>query len=145
MDFIIKETTISEIHPMTKQIPEFINPYPAEEYKKRLSSVPSLVLGAFHGNKLIGFKVGYEREEGIFYSWMGAVLPNYRKLGVAKVLAKRQEEWALRYNYQKIQFKTRNKLRSMLLFAIKNNFNIIGVIEKETIGEYRIVMEKNLK
>lgn len=145
MNFIVRTATIAEIHPMTRQIPEFIDPYPIEEYKKRLSNAPNLVLAAFDRDKIIGFKIGYERGAGVFYSWMGAVLPNYRKLGVAKALVKRQEEWALEQNYQKIQFKTRNKLRSMLLFAIKNDFNIIGIIEKETIGEYRIIMEKKLK
>ena len=33
----------------------------------------------------IGFKVGYERD-GYFYSWMGGVLSDYRKKGVAQNL-----------------------------------------------------------
>ena len=144
MNWEIKEISIEAIHPLTHQIPEFINPYPLEEYYKRFLDTPHLCLAAFHSNQIMGFKIGYEREEGVFYSWMGAVLPQYRKMQVAKQLAKHQEQWAKNAGYQKIKFKTRNKLRSMLLFAIKNDFNIIGVEPRDEIGEYRIVLEKFL-
>ena len=144
MNIQIKTATIEAIHPITLQIPEFINPYPIEEYKKRLFDTPYLVLAAFDGNDIVGFKIGYERETNVFYSWMGAILPEYRRKGIAKALALKQERWAKENDYQKISFKTRNKLRSMLIFSIKNDFNIIDVIKQPEIGEYRIVMEKNL-
>ena len=142
--WVIRTTTIEAIHPVTHKIKEFINPYPLEEYRKRLSAIPHLVLAAYDDEKIIGFKIGYQLTETIFYSWMGAVLSDYRRQDVAKQLAQYQENWARQNGYSKIQFKTRNKLRSMLLFAIKNDFNIINIEPKTDIEEYRIVMEKQL-
>ena len=142
--WIIQETEIEAIHPITHQIEEFIDPYPLEEYKKRFSGKPHLVLAAYDDDKIIGFKIGYQLTVTTFYSWMGAVLKEYRNKNVAKELAQHQEHWAIQNGYAKIRFKTRNKLRSMLLFAIKNHFNIINVEQREDIKEYRIVMEKKL-
>ena len=75
---------------------------------------------------------------------MGAVLSSYRNQNVAKQLAQVQESWVRENNYTTIRFKTRNKLRSMLLFAIKNDFYIIKIEPREDIREHRIVMEKQL-
>jgi ribosomal protein S18 acetylase RimI-like enzyme len=144
MNWKIEITPIEVIHPMTHKIEEFISPYPIEEYQKRLSGVPYLALAAYDEDKIIGFKIGYQLSTNTFYSWMGAVLKDYRGQQVAKQLAKYQESWAKENGYSKIRFKTRNKLRSMLLFAIKNDFNIVGVEPREDLNEYRIVMEKDL-
>lgn len=143
-NWTIKETNIEAIHPITQQIEEFINPYPLEEYKRRFEGKQYLALAAYDNDKIIGFKIGYQLTETTFYSWMGAVLKEYRNKNVAKQLAKHQEHWAKQNGYTKIRFKTRNKLRSMLLFAIKNDFNIMNVEPRDDINEYRIVMEKRL-
>lgn len=144
MAIIIKAISIEEVHFVSLQIPEFINPHSVETYHKRLKNTNYLALGAFDGAIPVGFKVGYGLDKDVFYSWMGAVLPDYRQKKIAKQLAKTQEEWAKDNGYNKIRFKTRNKLRSMILFAIKNGFNIIEVETREEIGENRIVMEKFL-
>lgn len=34
---------------------------------------------AYSNDELIGFKIGYPHNEDSFYSWIGGVLPNYRK------------------------------------------------------------------
>ena len=143
--FIIREASIEEVVQLSTQIPEFIAPHGAAEYHKRLANVPALVLVAYDGKAPVGFKVGYEREkDGSFYSWMGAILPHYRKQGVAKLLANHQEAWAASQGYQCIRFKTRNRLKSMLLFALKNGFNIVDIEPKSTVEEHRIILEKEL-
>ena len=143
--FIIREASIEEVVQLSTQIPEFIAPHGIAEYQKRLAGVPSLVLVAYDDKHPVGFKVGYEREkDGSFYSWMGAILPNYRHQGVAKLLANRQEAWAANQGYQCIRFKTRNRLKAMLLFALKNGFNIVGIVLKPTVEEHRIILEKEL-
>ncbi len=144
MAITIKETSIEKVYFLSTQIPEFIEPYPIEEYQKRLKKVNHLALGAFEGTNLIGFKVGYELNKSVFYSWMGAIAPNYRRQNIAKQLAQVQEKWAKEQGYKTIRFKTRNKLRSMIIFAIKNDFNIIDIEPRMDIGENRIVMEKGL-
>ena len=76
---------------------------------------------------------------------MGGVQPEFRKLGVAKALADAQADWAKKYGYSSIPFKTRNQHKAMLVFALKNVFNIIGFKEREHIDVHRILVRKSLK
>lgn len=141
--FEIQEGDIETVVALSQQIPEFINPHKAAEYYKRLTDVPHLILIASVDNQVVGFKVGYERE-GNFYSWMGGILPNFRRLGIAQALADAQEKWAKEKGYPHVSFKTRNSHKSMLLFALKNGFDIIGFEERIPIGEARILLRKKL-
>ncbi len=125
-------------------LPEFSTPYDIEEINKRIKNIPHLNLVAFANKKPAGFKLGYERD-GYFYSWLGGVLPEYRRMGIAKALAGEQENWAQKNNYNSITFKTRNRHKAMLLFAIKNGFNIFKIEEKENINEYRIWLQKTIQ
>lgn len=144
MDAIsITEGTIDMVVELSQQIPEFVNPHGAAVYQARLSKAPHLILVAFIAQKAVGFKVGYERE-GYFYSWMGGVLPAYRKLGIAQKLADAQENWARSKGYPSVTFKTRNHHKAMLLFAIKNGFDIIGVETRDVPAEHRILLQKKL-
>ncbi len=142
-DLSIKSGTIAQVILVSNQIPEFKNPHQADEYEKRLEKANHLILVAFDQEKPVGFKVGYDRDnDGSFYSWMGAILPAYRQLGIAKELAIYQEQWAMKQGFKKIRMKTRNRLKPMLLFAIKNGFDIIAVDTRPSIGENRIILEK---
>ncbi len=143
MSLEIKKGSIPTVVAISKEIDEFYNPHDETEYRKRLDNVPHLILVAYLEGKAVGFKVGYERE-GYFYSWMGAVLKQARRKGVAMALAKEQESWAKQQGYRSITFKTRNRLKAMLLFALRNGFNIISVEEREDIGENRILLRKDL-
>lgn len=127
----------------SKSIPEFRDPPGIERYKERLVSVPHLILIAKVGEEIAGFKVGYQRED-YFYSWMGGILPTYRQMGIAKMLADAQEDWAKQQGYDSITFKTRNQHKGMLIFALKNGFDIIGFKEKEDIATNRILLRKVL-
>lgn len=139
----ILETDIKTCVRVSLLIPEFDGPPDASEYHRRLQGVPHLLLGAFYGDQAVGFKAGYQRED-YFYSWMGGVLPEYRQLGLAQELARRQEAWAKAAGYDSITFKTRNQHKAMLIFALKNGFNIIGFREKESIATNRILLRKTL-
>ncbi len=139
----IRASNISTVVQLSQEIPELEKPYPASEYEKRLNEVPHLILVAFDGTQAMGFKVGYERE-GYFYSWMGGVHPDFRRKGVALALAEAQEEWARRHHYPSVTFKTRNRLKAMLCFALQRGFNIIQVDPFPELGEYRIWLKKEL-
>lgn len=141
--FTIKTGNIETVVQLSQQILEFKNPHGAAEYHKRLSDVPHLILIAYDQDQAVGFKVGYERD-GYFYSWMGGVLSNYRRFKIASALAKHQESWALSRGYTSITFKTRNSHKAMLIFALKNGFNIIDLEKRALIGEYRILLKKEL-
>ena len=94
----IKEANLAILVQLSQNIPEFHNPHGLEEYQKRLKQAPYTALVAYVDGIPAGFKVGYERE-GYFYSWMGAILPKYRRLGLATKLAERQEAWAKAKDY----------------------------------------------
>lgn len=139
----VREGSIEEVVAVSNKIPELISPYKAEEYASRLHDVSSLILIATKGEHLIGFKVGYQREsDGSFYSWMGGVLPAYRRLGVADKLADKQEEWVLDKGYTSIRMKTRFKLTSMQKFNISRGYHILKIEERKPIEESLIWMEK---
>jgi len=142
MSIEIKKGTIKTIVQLSKEIDEFRDPHDELEYQKRLTNVPHLILVAYMDEKPVGFKVGYERS-GQFYSWMGAVLKDYRRKGVAKALARQQESWARQQGYPSVTFKTRNRLKAMLTFGINNGFNIIGIEKKADINENRILLRKD--
>ena len=134
------ETSAQIMH----QLPEFDSPYNIEEINNRINNVPHINLVAYVDKIPAGFKLGYERE-GFFYSWLGGVLPKYRRMGIAKKLADEQEKWALKNNYSSIVFKTRNRHKAMLVFSIKNGFDIFKIDKKENIAEYRIWLRKSLR
>jgi len=69
---------VDEAVALFRQIPEFVDPYPAGIYHSRLAGKLHRVLVAQAGGQPVGFKVGYERS-GFFYSWMGGVLPDWRR------------------------------------------------------------------
>ena len=117
-------------------------PYGIEEFESRCSGI-HLSLIAEIDNQSVGFKIGYDRfKDGSFYSWMGGVLPEFRKKGVASALADFQENWAKRNGYNSIILKTRKKHRAMIAFSLNLGFTITEKIQMDSEEETRIWMEK---
>ncbi len=137
----IKKGELKITAELMQQLPEFNNPYNFEEINNRIKNLPHLNLMAYIDKKPVGFKLGYERDT-YFYSWLGGVLPKYRRMGIAKKLSDEQEKWAKENNYNSITFKTRNRHKAMLSFSLNNGFNIFKIEEKENIDEYRIWLRK---
>jgi ribosomal protein S18 acetylase RimI-like enzyme len=141
----IKSGSFEDCIKLSKIIPEFDSPYEINEYKKRCCGTHHLTLIANMNKIPVGFKIGYDRyKDGSFYSWMGGVIPNFRKNGVARQLANCQESWAIDNSYSYIQMKTRKKHKSMIKFLLKRGFLIKDKIPVENILETRIIMEKLL-
>jgi ribosomal protein S18 acetylase RimI-like enzyme len=134
----IRNSDIETIVMLSNKIPEFVNPHPKEVYIERLEGNDHLILVAYIDNRPAGFKVGYGKTDH-FYSWMGAVLPEFRKKGVAK------EAFAIKQGYEEIRFKTRNGFTNMLHFGLQRGFMIIDVDERERVEEHRILLAKKVK
>ncbi|MBT3299462.1 MAG: GNAT family N-acetyltransferase [Candidatus Marinimicrobia bacterium] len=140
----ICEGNFQECVDLSKRIPEFESPYSIEEYKKRCSGT-HLTLIAKIGDKNLGFKIAYDQfNDGTFYSWMGGVLPNFRKQGIASQLADYQENWAKENAYSSIRLKTRKKHKAMIAFSLNRGFVITNEIQKWPDKESRLQMEKAL-
>ena len=142
---IIKEDYLEDSILVSQQIPEFKTAYPKSEYNNRLNDVHHLILTAYINNKPVGFKIGYETfTKRNFYSWMGGVLKNYRKLGIADKLMIYQEQWAADNGYLRICVKTRIKHNSMIQLLDKHNYIQTGTIPCSPEEETRILYEKKL-
>ena len=143
MKFSIRQGDLDSVMEVLQAIPEFDLLPTREIIEQRISVVPHLVLTAHDESATLGFKIGYLRD-GVFYSWLGAVHPQSRQLGVAKALADEQEQWARQQGYNRIWMKTRNRFPEMLIMAISRGFKITRIEVRDTLGENRIYLEKNI-
>jgi ribosomal protein S18 acetylase RimI-like enzyme len=140
----IRQGTIEEAVSLSLQIPEFKNPADADTYQKRLKSRDHLIL-ITESDQPCGFKVGYDREgDGSFYSWMGGVLPSYRRHGVALALTDEMEKCCREKQYTHLRMKTRNEHKTMLQFALRNGSHMIGFKAYPDSMKSRILLEKKL-
>lgn len=92
---------------------------------------------------LVGFKLGYRYNAHTFYSWVGGVLPSYRKRGIAQQLMELQHKAATQKGYQKIRTKSMNRFKPMMSLNLKNGFDIVSVYTNDS-QQAKIVFEKNL-
>ena len=126
------------------RIPEFDGVFTSEYLTQRLDE-SAIILVAYVDDKVVACKIGYDRYcDGSFYSWLGGVLPEFRKQGIAQELNIRMEAFVKEKGYNSIVYKTRNKFTNMLRFGLKNGYKIIGFEEKEDISEHRIILKKSL-
>ncbi len=98
---------------------------------------------AFDGPDAIGFKLGYSPEPGVFYSWLGGVLPGRRGTGIGQLLLDRQHAWCRQQGYHTIRTKTLNRWKAMLLLNLRSGFDITSTYT-DSAGTLKIVLEKKI-
>lgn len=103
---------------------------------------PFLVDAALVDEQVVGYKIGYERKPGHFYSWLGCVDPTFRGRGIADALMRRQHDWCHEQGYHTIRTQTYNQWRGMLILNLKYGFDVIGT-QRGAHGLI-IVLEKQL-
>lgn len=113
-------------------------------FMERISTKEDVVSIIAYKNEVpVGFKIGYRYNESTFYSWVGGVLLNHRKEGIAKQLAETQESIAKEKGYTKLRTKSMNRFKPMLILNLKNGFDIVKVYTNEK-GQQKIVFEKEI-
>lgn len=113
-------------------------------FKARIDTHPTLLtILAFEDQNLIGFKIGYPYNENTFYSWIGGVLPTYRRLGIASKLAELQEHYAIQSGFKRLRTKSMNTYKPMMILNLKNGFDITKFYSNSK-GQTKIVFEKDL-
>lgn len=113
-------------------------------FSSRLASGRKLhLMFAMVDGQAVAFKLGYELDQTKFYSWLGAVLPEYRGLGLGRDLMTAQHDWCRSEGYTSVQTKTQNRFREMLLLNIAFGFEIIGTHLSHE-GGIKIILEKKL-
>lgn len=146
MEVLVRPGSIDEVITLQKLIPEFEDSYTKAEYANRLRGSEHLILIAEYEGQLTGFKVGYDRflDGGVFYSWMGGVLPEHRGKGIARLLLKKMEVWCKLKGYEELKFKTMNRHRNMLKFAISQGFDVVDFEVDRDPKLSRIYFQKKL-
>lgn len=110
-------------------IPEFTKKYSLNDFYERIGDRTYLPLIYFKHNKPVGFKLGYALSEEVFYSWLGGVLPDYRRKGIARYLLQMQEKWAREQGYKYVKVKSMNVFPDMLHMLIDNKY-LVEDVEK---------------
>jgi ribosomal protein S18 acetylase RimI-like enzyme len=139
----IRQGTVEEAYNASLQIPEFEPWYPWEKWQQRTNGRNVIILIAETGQGIVGFKAGYF-EDDCFYSWVGGVLPSYRRMGIAQKLAQMQESLVKEAGSGLIRMKTQNRFRGMLLFALGRGFHVADVERKGDPMSWKITLYKNL-
>jgi len=111
--------------------------------KKILENKNSLVLTCSIGNHIVGFKSGFEQSSSIFYSWLGGVDPDYHRLGVGSALMEAMFSWCKAHGYSKIETKTTNSNKAMIVLNVISGFDIVET-QVDQNGLKKILMVKNL-
>ena len=103
-----------------------------------------LLVVAYFKTNLVGFKLGYEQDSKTFYSWVGGVLPAYRRKGIAQNLMQLQNYAVNEKGYEFIRTASTNQFKPMMQLNLKSGFDIIDVY-KDVDGKTKILFEKQLK
>ena len=114
-------------------------------FKRRfLGRYNILTLLARVGDRPVGFWIGFELKPSMFYHWLGAVVPDLRRQGIARQLQDAQLAWARDHGYEYIRCECMNHQREFIHFAINAGFVIIGTRWDSTHADNMINFEKNL-
>lgn len=128
---------------LMSDIPEFNTPYSLAEIEQRLSSRKTLLQLVSVEGELAGFKLGYALTDDVFYSWLGGILPDFRKLGLARELLANQEAWVKYHGYHAIEVKTRNCFPAMLNMLISHKYQITTLEQQdEDVAQTRLHLKK---
>jgi GNAT superfamily N-acetyltransferase len=100
---------------------------PDPEFQQRLNEKQQLleILAQQNGNT-VGFKIGYEKYRGVFFSWLGGVHPSFRRTGIARALLREQHAWCKDAGYLEIQTETFADSPQMLILNLQEGFEIFG-------------------
>jgi GNAT superfamily N-acetyltransferase len=78
-------------------------------------------------DRLIGLKLGYERNRGVFNSWMGGVAPEARGQGIAAALMEAQHAWAKEAGFRGLETATRQPNQAMAILNLNAGFVVAGL------------------
>ncbi|WP_434357541.1 GNAT family N-acetyltransferase [Parasalinivibrio latis] len=140
----IRSTDFEEAVQVLSRISEFCRGETVESLRQRIGRRPNLVLVAEKDGELLGVKIGYQLDDDCFYSWLGGVVPEGRRQGIANMLLIHQEQWAKEKGYKEIRVKSRNRFTAMLCMLLNNGYQVEHLEKKDGVGDYRLHFVKHL-
>ncbi|CAE1141184.1 GNAT family N-acetyltransferase [Serratia sp. JUb9] len=139
-----RPATLAQIQQIYQHIPEFAAAHSLQDLQLRIGDAAHYALIAELDGQPVGFKLGYQTGDDTFYSWLGGVLPAFRRCGVAGRLLEEQERWARMQSFTRLTVKTRNQFRAMLTLLVSRHYQIIALEKKGEVADYRLLLEKIL-
>ena len=131
MKLAFHQGTIDDVLVVDAKIPEFVHHHSRAKLSNRLDQAKNhLILIASDAGNPIAYKLGYEVSSDEFYSWLGGVIPDYRKQGIASKLREMQENWVIEKGYNRISVKSMNQFPAMLSLLIGSGYKISGYEDK---------------
>ena len=110
--------------------------------KWRLDTMPDLtVFLARLDQKLIGYKVGYTTAYNRYYSWMGAVHPDFRRQGIARKLMEMQHKWLDTSRFELIETQVAKTNIAMITLNTEAGMKTTGMTVSKH-GEPYLSMQK---
>jgi GNAT superfamily N-acetyltransferase len=136
-----EQTFVDQLFACSRAV--FPQPIGREEMDWRLTRMPSVVVHtATWDGEFAGFKIAYAIRRRRLYSWLGGVLPEYRRRGVAHALMHAQHDWAKERGYVNVETGTVRNNMPMLALNLRCGFKIIGTYARA--GTTRVLMTKRL-
>lgn len=141
----LTDELLQSIIKLTQQVPEFDSRYCVQDYMQRLNDKPLLIQFISVEGELAGFKIGYSERVGQFYSWLGAIIPEFRQLGLATALLNDQEAWAKENGFSSMEVKTYNRFAAMLQMLIRQEYKIAKLQNNANeIDDNKLILNKIL-
>lgn len=122
----VKEGTLEDVLSIHNAIPEMNSHHDIEYLQTRLANKRFISLVAELNNQMVGYKLGYWLDNHNFYSWIGGVLPQFRQNNIAQSLLDEQERRVIESGGSNIQVKSMNRFKGMLIFLLKNDYQVTG-------------------
>lgn len=109
----------------------------------RLEKMPDVSLFLAHADdRLVGFKAGYAATQTRYYSWLGGVDPDTRRVGIASRLMEEQHAWLNSTNYELVETHVLQDNLGMIQLNLNYGFKITGMFLKR--GQPNYIMQKAL-
>ncbi|MCG7536907.1 GNAT family N-acetyltransferase [Pseudoalteromonas sp. OOF1S-7] len=128
----IHQGSIDDMLVVEQQIPEFSNPKTREQILQRLAGRTYLALIVSCNSQPVAYKLGYEQAPQQFYSWLGAVIPDFRGKGMARALLLEQEHWCREQGFSHIEVKTMNRFKTMMQMLVSHDYHIAELTHPAT-------------
>ena len=117
----------------------------AEFFRRRfLGRYNPLMLIATLDARPVGFFLGFELKPTVYFAWLLAVLPEFRRVGIASQLMDAMHGWVAEHEYAAIRLECQNQHRPMLHMAIERGYDVVGIRWDPDRGHNLVIFEKSL-
>jgi len=101
-----------------------------------------LMLIAYVRGVPVGFKIGYQHSNSVFYSAKGGVLDSFRRQGIARILLEEMVQQVRRMGYRRFIYDTfPNKNPGMTILGLNEGFKVVKADFNSVYKDYRLQLE----